>query len=275
MSITMTRRWFTLGPSAVLALALLAACGGGGGTNEPAGGDTEGTTVPAVDTVDDTETTGTDTGTTDTDTDTGTPDTGTDATDAGDGDATPMGEGTPGADGAMATPMGEGTPGADGAMATPMAEGTPGADGAMATPMGEGTPGAASAMATPIGEGTPGATPGATPAADATPESAAGDEAAQEFTVTSYDIYFEPDEFTIPADTDVRVLLPNEGAAPHNFSIDDKNNPDVPNLGISVDQAPSTLDYETTINAPAGRYYFYCNVPGHEQAGMVGYMNVE
>ena len=28
-------------------------------------------------------------------------------------------------------------------------------------------------------------------------------------------------------------------------------------------------------NAPAGEYRFYCNVPGHETAGMVGTLTVE
>jgi heme/copper-type cytochrome/quinol oxidase subunit 2 len=80
-------------------------------------------------------------------------------------------------------------------------------------------------------------------------------------TVESNDIYFEPAELTISADTDVTVSLPNAGAAPHNFSID--------KLGISVDIAPGATE-ETTINAPAGTYEYYCNAPGHKQAGMVG-----
>ncbi len=80
----------------------------------------------------------------------------------------------------------------------------------------------------------PGATPedgAATPVTDeATP--ADGGETAEAMTVevVSYDIYFEPAELTIPADTDVTFDLPNNGAAPHNFSIDE--------LGIDVDIAP-------------------------------------
>jgi hypothetical protein len=80
-------------------------------------------------------------------------------------------------------------------------------------------------------------------------------------TVESNDIYFEPAELTISADTDVTISLPNAGAAPHNFSIDE--------LGISVDIASGATE-ETTISAPAGTYEYYCNVPGHKQAGMVG-----
>ena len=85
-------------------------------------------------------------------------------------------------------------------------------------------------------------------------------------TVTSFDIYFEPNAVAIPADTDVTFSLPNNGAAPHNFSIDA--------LGISVDQAPGSVE-EITINAPAGTYEYYCNVPGHKEAGMVGTLTVE
>ncbi len=70
-------------------------------------------------------------------------------------------------------------------------------------------------------------------------------------TVVSKDIFFEPTEVTIAADTDVTFVLPNEGAAPHNFSIDE--------LDISVDLAPGETG-EVVINAPAGEYEFYCNV---------------
>ena len=90
--------------------------------------------------------------------------------------------------------------------------------------------------------------------------------ASTEVTVPSYNIYFDPKELTIPADTDVTVSLPNVGAILHNFSIDD--------LGIDVDIDPGATE-ETTINAPAGEYEYYCNVPGHTAAGMVGTLTVQ
>src|SRR5919112_2435698 len=79
--------------------------------------------------------------------------------------------------------------------------------------------------------------------------------------IVAQDILFEPKELTIPANTDVTVNVPNEGAAPHNFSIDE--------LGIDVDIAPGATE-QVVINAPAGEYEYYCNVPGHKEAGMVG-----
>src|SRR5215213_1733654 len=92
--------------------------------------------------------------------------------------------------------------------------------------------------------------------------------------IGEYDIFFKPNLVTIPADTAVRVVLVNHGAALHNFSITDHKNPGLKNLNISVDTDPGKTS-ETTINAPEGTYYFYCDQPGHEQAGMFGYLEVK
>ncbi len=106
---------------------------------------------------------------------------------------------------------------------------------------------------------------GGSPAAVA-PSEGSGGEAEQEVTITMHDIYFDPAEMTIPANTPVKVILPNEGAAVHDFSIDA--------LGIAVTVNPGETG-EVVINAPAGEYEFYCNIPGHKDAGMVGKLTVE
>jgi uncharacterized cupredoxin-like copper-binding protein len=106
---------------------------------------------------------------------------------------------------------------------------------------------------------------GGSPAAVAPSESSGG-AAEQEVTITMHDIYFDPAEMTIPANTPVKVILPNEGAAVHDFSIDA--------LGIAVTVNPGETG-EVVINAPAGEYEFYCNIPGHKDAGMVGKLTVE
>lgn len=84
--------------------------------------------------------------------------------------------------------------------------------------------------------------------------------------VVSHDIYFEPREITIPSNTDVAVLLPNEGVTLHNFAIS--------TLGINIDIPPGDTK-EIVINAPAGEYEYICTVPGHWYAGMVGTLIVE
>ena len=108
------------------------------------------------------------------------------------------------------------------------------------------------------------ATPAAGAASSAAETPAAGAEESVE--VVSRDIFFEPTEVAIAADTDVTFSLPNEGVTAHNFSIDA--------LEIDVDQAPGSTE-EIVINAPAGTYEYYCNVPGHKAAGMVGTLTVE
>src|SRR5215218_4593001 len=114
------------------------------------------------------------------------------------------------------------------------------------------------AAAAPAGAATPAGAPEA-PAAGS--PAATGAEAAQSVEFVGYDIYFEPKEVTISANMDVAAVIRNDGAAPHNFSIDE--------LGIDIDVAPGETQ-ETVINAPAGEYEYYCNVPGHKEAGMVG-----
>src|SRR5215210_1043950 len=119
----------------------------------------------------------------------------------------------------------------------------------------------AAAQATREVANAPAATPGAEGGAPTTGATAA----AMTVDIVAQDILFEPKELTIPANTDVTVNVPNEGAAPHNFSIDA--------LGIDIDIAPGATE-QVVINAPAGEYEFYCNVPGHKEAGMVGTLTV-
>jgi uncharacterized cupredoxin-like copper-binding protein len=115
----------------------------------------------------------------------------------------------------------------------------------------------------------------ATPAAEQSPQAAAASDGAQSATTLDLvDIAFQPTEITIAANQDIAVTLTNTGAIMHNFSVTDNQNSGVTNLGISVDLAPGETK-TVTINAPAGDYYFFCSVPGHEAAGMHGIMHVQ
>jgi plastocyanin len=113
-------------------------------------------------------------------------------------------------------------------------------------------------------DGSPMASPGASPSASpmASP-SASGDEV----TVTAVDIAFEEKELTIPADTDVTITLNNEGVLEHDFVIDE--------LDFMVGPIMGGESASETLNAPAGEYEFYCSIPGHKEAGMVGTLTVE
>jgi uncharacterized cupredoxin-like copper-binding protein/mono/diheme cytochrome c family protein len=111
-------------------------------------------------------------------------------------------------------------------------------------------------------------------AASAASDTASGDDAGDAaadggdtFTLGVLDIYFEPADFEIAADTEVTIVLDGSAAAaPHNFAIDSEN--------ISVDVAPGEVK-EVKLMLKPGVYDYYCNVPGHKEAGMVGKITVK
>jgi len=128
--------------------------------------------------------------------------------------------------------------------------------------------GAQNSDSTPVSQSSPVSSPAATPGLMSTeaPESS-GDAGQTEFEVNMVDIAFDPTEITIPAGTDVTFTLSNNGAAVHDFNVDE--------LGVQsgdVDPGGSTT---VTINAAAGEYQYYCSIPGHKEAGMVGKIIVQ
>lgn len=121
-------------------------------------------------------------------------------------------------------------------------------------------PGSAQGEMTPTAAASPGA---GTAVASPMASPAAG----QSVNVELVDIAFNPKEITIPANTDVVVNLKNSGAATHNFNIDQLN---VHSGDISAGQTGTV-----TINAAPGDYEYYCSIPGHKEAGMVGTLHVQ
>jgi nitrite reductase (NO-forming) len=116
-----------------------------------------------------------------------------------------------------------------------------------------------------VEEGAGLATPSGSPTG-ATPAAGGGTPAAAATTIDLQDIRFVPAELTVQANTPTTISLSNTGASLHNFSIDE--------LHIKQDVQPGQT-VEVVINAPAGEYKFYCDVPGHEAAGMVGTLTVK
>jgi nitrite reductase (NO-forming) len=87
------------------------------------------------------------------------------------------------------------------------------------------------------------------------------------FDVIAGDIYFDPKEFTIPANTDVEVTITNIGAAAHDFHIEA--------LKIATPMLNPGGSDTVTINAAPGEYEYFCSVPGHKAAGMAGTLTVQ
>lgn len=105
----------------------------------------------------------------------------------------------------------------------------------------------------------------ASPVSESSPvASAAG---ANAFAVNTVDINFDPKELTIPADTDVKVTVTNKGVLQHDFTIDE--------LKVATKLLNGGDSETVTINAKAGTYEYYCTVPGHREAGMVGNLIVK
>lgn len=122
-------------------------------------------------------------------------------------------------------------------------------------------------------EGTPAASPiagdGATPAASPAASPVAGDGAT--LTIEGYDIGWRFNgqqtapgvPIDVPAAPGTVISLPNVGAAVHNFVVDQ------PPLLVDM-PVGQTVQVTLPADLAPGSYRFYCNIPGHEAAGMVG-----
>lgn len=80
------------------------------------------------------------------------------------------------------------------------------------------------------------------------------------------DFAFSPNTLTVKAGTRVHINVTNTSPEPHNFSL--------PVFGVNVNLPPGTTTPVNFTASRAGTYYFYCSLPGHPQAGMVGRLTV-
>jgi plastocyanin len=81
------------------------------------------------------------------------------------------------------------------------------------------------------------------------------------------DIAFNPKGFSIRANTPTVITLVNQGVAVHTFDIDELN---VHSGDLQPGQSTTV-----TIDAPPGTYAYFCAIPGHREAGMVGTLTVK
>jgi glucose/arabinose dehydrogenase/uncharacterized cupredoxin-like copper-binding protein len=115
-------------------------------------------------------------------------------------------------------------------------------------------------------EGAVAAEPVASAATPAAGDAGTAAEATGPLTVSMNEMFFQPDRIEIAADTDVPVLLANQGVTLHNFTVNDTD--------ISVDVEPGATA-ELVLNLPAGKYRVLCDEPGHKQAGMTAQLVVK
>ena len=131
-------------------------------------------------------------------------------------------------------------------------------EGAVTVPLGE-----KEKAGTPVGGADEPIEGAATPT---TLDPEADSSAKSDLTVSMNEMFFEPDQIELKADTDVPVMLENQGVTLHNFTVADSD--------ISVDVEPGATA-EMVINLPPGRYRVFCNVPGHKEAGMTARLFVK
>ncbi len=91
-------------------------------------------------------------------------------------------------------------------------------------------------------------------------------ESTQMIDMEAGDFYFKPNAVAIPANTAVTIAIKNVSPLPHNFSIDE--------LKVSIYMQPGETG-KVTIKAAPGTYEYYCDLPGHKEAGMFGKLTVK
>ncbi|MCC6189527.1 MAG: cupredoxin domain-containing protein [Anaerolineales bacterium] len=95
-----------------------------------------------------------------------------------------------------------------------------------------------------------------------------GGSGAMDITVETLDTFrFSPATLTADVGQTLNVTLNNTGVLEHNFVIDEFN------VSLGPVPAGQTSSGSFTPNA-AGSYTYYCNVPGHREAGMEGTLTV-
>jgi nitrite reductase (NO-forming) len=82
------------------------------------------------------------------------------------------------------------------------------------------------------------------------------------------DVAFTETTLELPANTDVTLVIHNNGALTHTFDLDELN----VHSGELAGGESKTITFNT---GAAGTYEYYCAVPGHRESGMVGTLTVK
>ncbi len=86
--------------------------------------------------------------------------------------------------------------------------------------------------------------------------------------VTATEFKYDPGTFTVNAGQTVNVSLKNGGSVVHTFVLKEANN-------FTLTAQPGQTATGTFTAPAAGTYTFFCDQPGHEQAGMKGTLTVK
>lgn len=99
------------------------------------------------------------------------------------------------------------------------------------------------------------------PPANSQPAASASQPSGTEISIDATEFAFDPGTISIPAGVAETVTLVNKGTIEHDITVD----------ALSVKIHAGVGDTVSgTVTAAAGTYEFYCSIPGHKEAGMVG-----
>jgi len=85
-------------------------------------------------------------------------------------------------------------------------------------------------------------------------------------TVEAGDLWFAPNEVSIPSDEPTVLTLVGVGQVAHNLIVDE--------LGLQLYVGPGISSGVTVSDLPPGTYQFYCSIFGHRRAGMFGTLTI-
>lgn len=112
-----------------------------------------------------------------------------------------------------------------------------------------------------FGNATPADDAPTTPAAEPTSSAATPSASTPKVELEAGDFYFKPNTIEAKAGEPITVSVKNGSPLPHNFTIDA--------FKVSFLIQPGETS-SATFTPTAGTQQFYCNLPGHKEAGMVG-----
>ena len=99
------------------------------------------------------------------------------------------------------------------------------------------------------------------PPANSQPAASVSQPPATEIAVGATEFAFDPATIEVPAGGEATITLTNKGTIEHDITVDA--------LGVLI-FAKAGETTSGTVTATAGTYEFYCSIPGHKQAGMIG-----
>jgi plastocyanin len=132
-------------------------------------------------------------------------------------------------------------------------------------PIGTLPPPTGAASTTPTSTAPAATTPGGTPAGGGSSGN------TLQIAAEATELKFDQPTLTAAKPGRVVVVFTNPSPIPHNFTVQQGTNGKV--LGHTPTFATGKMTL--VLNLPAGKYTYYCSVPGHRQAGMVGTLTVK